>query len=111
MVTEDIEELQDQDTWDFERAERRPGRKGGRAVVSVAFGADEFDAVSGAAESLGMKLSAFIRAAALGHARAQTSTGHVVSATGSLGVRLPTVHDNPRVQTSHLRSARMPGPR
>lgn len=59
------DELMDREQWDWSRVVRRPGVKGARVVVSVAMSRVEFEAVSGAAEAMGMKLSEFIRRAAL----------------------------------------------
>lgn len=66
MTDAEEKHLQDPKTWDWERAEARPGRKKPRAVVSVAFGRDDFETVARYAERAGMKLSEFIRSAALG---------------------------------------------
>ncbi len=57
------------ENWDFENAERRPPAQRGRAIVSVAFNRDDFEAIGEAAEEFGMKLSEFIRHAALDRAR------------------------------------------
>lgn len=51
--------------WDLENAERRPGVKNPRAIVSVAFARHEFESVVECAEHYGKKLSEFIRDAAL----------------------------------------------
>ena len=48
------------------RTVRRKGQPNARAIVSVAFQAAEFEAVSKLAESMGMRTSEFIRLAALG---------------------------------------------
>jgi len=63
------EELPDPETWDFENAVTLPPVKNPRAIVSVAFPGDDFDMVSDAADRLGMRLSEFIRRAAIDHAR------------------------------------------
>ena len=67
------EELRDESTWDFENAEQLPppARKA-RAIVSVAFPGADFDYVSEAARNARMKISHFIRAAALEKADAVT---------------------------------------
>ena len=67
-MTKDKErkELQSPESWDWERAESRPARKKPRAVVSVAFNRDDFETVAAFAERAGMKLSEFIRSAAMG---------------------------------------------
>lgn len=59
------EDLQNADNWDLEHAEKRPPVKKARAVVSVAFSADDFDRVAEVAERIGMKTSEFIREATL----------------------------------------------
>ena len=63
----DEKELQDEATWDFERAERVPPVPASkrRAVVSVAFKIDDFTMIAEYARRAGMKLSEFIRGAAL----------------------------------------------
>lgn len=67
------EELRDESKWDFENAEQLPppARKA-RAIVSVAFPATDFDFVSEAARNASMKLSHFIREAAIEKASAAT---------------------------------------
>jgi hypothetical protein len=72
------EELQDGDSWDFESAQELPRERAARAVVSVAFAAEEFGVVSEAARGAGMKVSRFIRQAALERA----ATHGVVSPFG-----------------------------
>ena len=59
------EELQNPEEWDFENAEKRPGVKNLRAIVSVAFTRHDLDVVALMAERTGMKTSEFIRTAAL----------------------------------------------
>ena len=66
MADKEQEKLKDPKTWDWERAETRPGRKKPRAVVSVAFNRDDFETVSLFAERARMRVSEFIRSAALG---------------------------------------------
>ena len=66
MDDKEREELQNQESRDWERAQARPGRKKPRAVVSVAFNRDDFETVAAFAERAGMKLSEFIRSAAIG---------------------------------------------
>lgn len=65
----DERELQNPENWDFEKADVRPGVKKSRAVVSVAFTREDFELVARAAEEFGMKVSEFIRAAALDRAQ------------------------------------------
>ena len=66
-MTDSDEKAQPND-WDFERAERRSSTRRPRAVVSVAFSADDFDHVATVAEALNMRVSEFIRTAALASA-------------------------------------------
>lgn len=62
-------DLESPEQSDFERAARRRGVRVPRAVVSVAFRREDFELVAAAAERANMKLSEFIRAAALAAAR------------------------------------------
>jgi hypothetical protein len=66
MADKAQKELQNPKTWDWDRAEAHPGRKKPRAVVSVAFNRDDFETVAIYAERAHMKVSEFIRSAALG---------------------------------------------
>lgn len=59
-----------------------PPSPSGRAIVSVPFARDQFEAVCDAAEVRGSKISAFVRDAALAAARPTT----VVSVTFSANV-------------------------
>lgn len=75
-------ELQDEKTWDFSKAERKPGIKK-RTVVSVAFNREDFERVAEHAERLRMKISEYIRNAALQCAEEHP---HIVTfVSGSLG--------------------------
>ena len=56
-----LEELQDPETWDAGSVSRRPGRRQGRSVVSVAFAKDQFQRIAERAELEGRPVSAFIR--------------------------------------------------
>ena len=60
-----IDDLQDPKQWDYEKAERRPGVKSARAVVSVAFSRQDFERVAASAAERGKRTSEFIREAAL----------------------------------------------
>ncbi len=64
-------ELESPAAWDLERAEKRPAVKSPRAVVSVALPRSDFELVSAAAERAGMRLSEFIRKAAMEKASEQ----------------------------------------
>ena len=59
------EDLQKPENWDFDKAEEKPGRSQGRAVVSVSFNREDFNLVSQHAEMLGLKTSELIRNAIL----------------------------------------------
>jgi len=69
MIEKELKELEDPATWDSEHGEERPGVRDPRAVVSVAFSAREFQEVAAHARKSGLKLSEFIRDAALAQAR------------------------------------------
>jgi uncharacterized protein (DUF1778 family) len=76
----DDKALQSEGNWDYDRAERRPGRKP-RAVVSVAFSREDFERVASAAEQSGMKVSEFIREAALSRSRGGLTEAHLIIST------------------------------
>ena len=71
MENDELRELQDPASWDFDRAEARPPAKRPRAVVSVAFSREDYDRVTELARRSNMRTSEYIRAAALGHVRSQ----------------------------------------
>jgi hypothetical protein len=62
-------DLHDKDQWDFDNAQQLPPERRPRAIVSVAFSAADFAVVSMAAEAAGMRVSTFIRDAAITKAR------------------------------------------
>ena len=66
MKDRESKELHDPESWDWEHAQSRAGRKKPRAVVSVAFSRGDFERVAVHAERAGMRVSEFIRSAALG---------------------------------------------
>ncbi|MEA2598322.1 MAG: hypothetical protein QOF01_4791 [Thermomicrobiales bacterium] len=82
MDDTELRELQDPDTWDFDQAEEHRPTERARAVVSVAFQRDDYDAVSEAARDEGMKVSEFIRDAALARAAYLPRHTRVVSTSG-----------------------------
>jgi hypothetical protein len=57
--------IEDEETWDFDSATIHPPSKSARAIVPVAFGSGDFEQVAEYARKHGMKLSEFIRRAAL----------------------------------------------
>lgn len=59
------QELQNEETWDFDRAEKHEGGRSRRSVVSVAFAREDFQAVAKAARRAGMSVSEFIRRATM----------------------------------------------
>lgn len=84
MKSRESHDYQDQEEWAWEKAERRPGNKDGRTIVSVGFGRAEFDQVSECAERLGIKLSVFIRDAALQRAALHQAGSVVASNSGNM---------------------------
>ena len=102
MTDKKQEKLQNENTWDWDRAEARPGRKRPRAVVSVAFSRDDFEAVSLSAERAHMRVSEFIRSAVLGCAQGNylvvVTSGGSPNA-GSMGY-LPAPSTSTRVATT-----------
>jgi len=85
MDDKEREELQNPESRDWERAEARPGRKKPRAVVSVAFNRDDFETVAAFAERAGMKLSQFIRSAAIGCAEGKMLVVFLTSGSADAG--------------------------
>jgi uncharacterized protein (DUF1778 family) len=69
MNDEEIAQLQNDDEWDFESAERQRAPRGHRAVVSVGFKTADFTLVAEAARKRDQPLSQFIREAAVDRAR------------------------------------------
>jgi len=64
-MSDKYDDLLNPEAWDIESAEVLPATPKPRAVVSVAFSREDFNVVTNAAESLGVKTSEFIREAAL----------------------------------------------
>ncbi len=79
------QQLQNPESWDWDHAEGRPGRKKPRAVVSVAFKREDFETVATFAERVGMKLSEFIRSAAIGCAEGKMLVAFVTSGSPDAG--------------------------
>jgi uncharacterized protein (DUF1778 family) len=71
------EDLEKQDNWDLEKAQLRQPVRAPRVVVSVAFADHEFDLVEAAAEESGLRVSTFIREAAVRRAEASRDRGVV----------------------------------
>ena len=68
MNKKELTELESDETWNHDRGELRPPVKNRRTVVSVAFPRDDLETVGRAAEQRRMKLSEFIRRAAVDQA-------------------------------------------
>ena len=97
--------LEDPESWDYERTEKRPGVKGARAVVSVAFTSEDLQQVGEAAQRLGQRTSQFIRDAALEKAFGQKKLATLSSFSGSLGTAIFTSSHMPTTLVSGV-----PGP-
>lgn len=89
------QELEKTENWDLENAERRPGSSQARAVVSVAFPRGDFERVAAAAERAKMRLSEYIRRAALEKADYEEDFAWATTLSFSSGVVL-YVHPSPR---------------
>ena len=83
MTDKRLKELEKEENWDYEHAQRRPGHKKARAVVSVAFPRDDFDEVASQAERAGKPVSTFIRDVVL--RREVTHTQVAAFSSGLLG--------------------------
>lgn len=83
----ELEELQNPDEWsDDGDAELRPPVKSPRAVVSVAFSSADLGRVSTEARRKGMKLSEYIRTAALEYIDDSQQSGKLYSQSTDAGV-------------------------
>lgn len=65
MSKHDLIDLEDEEMWDFDQGTVHPPSKTARAIVPVAFEGDDFKRVAMYARKRGVKLSDFIRKAAL----------------------------------------------
>lgn len=80
MDANELSEMQSPETWDFaDDAESRQRPRKSRAVVSVAFPAHDFERIVQHAAAQGLKVSEFIRSAALASVAGTTArtTSHV----------------------------------
>jgi len=59
------QDLENPDNWNLDSAEIKPPVRNRRAIVSVALPSDDFQLISKCAQALGMKLSEFLRTAAI----------------------------------------------
>lgn len=106
MTDDELRDLEDPETWNLKKAQVHPSVKGARAVVSVAFPRPAFEQVSKAAEIVGMRLSEFIREAALEKASHHVEGVTLASASGSL---TGAVIFNGRIATGQFSITRVPG--
>jgi hypothetical protein len=65
MHREDLKEIEDPAVWDYDRAEPFPGTELPRASVVVTFSGEDFARVAREAERVGIKVTEFVREAAL----------------------------------------------
>lgn len=75
--------LQSADSWDFDRAGKSGAPKSARAIVSVAFPREDFDRVAECAEGLRMRISEFIREAAVDRAESHRRLAELSSFSSS----------------------------
>jgi hypothetical protein len=71
---EELQELEDPATWDWESAERRQSSANARSAVQVTFSQPEFEELAAYTELYGLRLTDFIRRAALDAARSKTKS-------------------------------------
>lgn len=97
MDEQELRELQNPRTWDDGADGVRPPVKAPRAVVSVAFSADDFRRVTEQARRHGMKTSEFIREAALERVGGEGG-GAVLSVSGDVRTgHPPPIDGGPKV--------------
>lgn len=82
MNNEEMNDLENPENWDFEKAERHPPVKGPRVIVSVAFPRDAYEQVARSAQQRGMRVSEFIREASLEKAAHSTEHATLTSLSG-----------------------------
>ena len=75
----ELARMEDAGYWDADRDENHAPAKKGRAILSVAFSREDFDRVAEVAEEAHMRVSEFVRGAALEKAARDFSTGRVAS--------------------------------
>ena len=85
MNEHEVEDLERPENWDYKHAERRPGVRKTRTVLSVAFPRDDFELISQYAQGLGMKVSEFVRKAALEKASARANVAMLEWMGGTSG--------------------------
>lgn len=99
LTKDELEEMQNPDTWEDSEEQVEPATKPARAVVSVAFARDDFETVVEAANRRGMKTSEFIREAALEKTVSQPQRAQVLVVSGSVQTNYAAV-SGPRVKTT-----------
>ncbi len=99
LTKDEIEELQNPETWEDMTERTQSATRPARAVVSVAFARDDFETVVEAAKQCGMKTSEFIRQAALEKTVPQPQRGQILVVSGSVQTSYAAV-SGPRVKTT-----------
>ena len=89
MAEQDIKSLENENNWDFTRAERRSGNRGVRTILSVAFSREDFDRISTSAELSNERVSEFVRTAALERVQ-RLDRGTTLAAVSESGWRIIT---------------------
>lgn len=100
-MADDDSELRNMENWDIENAERVRGRRGRRTIVSVAFSKDDFQRVAEHSASAGMRVSEFIRNAALQQAGVIPNKIAVVLAGASRHAMLIQTNELPPLTSGH----------
>src|SRR4051812_11389135 len=91
--SEELDELQDPNTWEDE-GDVRPPVRSPRAVVSVAFPREDFQRIASYAKRHGMKTSEFIRQAALECSAPPSSHSEILAVTGRVKTGFPATTSN-----------------
>ena len=99
LTKDELEELQNPETWEDSDEHVQHATTPARAVVSVAFARDDFETVVAAAKQHGMKTSEFIRRAALEKTVSQPQRARVLVVSGSVQTSYAAV-SGPRVKTT-----------
>lgn len=98
MSKEELEELERAESWEETGENVQPSSKSARAIVSVAFSREDFEAIAEFARHHGMKMSEFIRRAALDRMTPKREEPCVVSVTGAVYTEYVSV-SAPRART------------
>jgi hypothetical protein len=105
-IEREMSDLEQAETWDFDKAELHPPSKGNRVVVSVAFPRPGFAQVEKCAEHLGMRVSEFIREAALEKATRHVESGSLTTVSGPFA---GAIRFNGRISSGSPSITRVPG--